>query len=120
MSFRVEPDELDRFAVTSDHRGTELGHIADGLLSAEVPDGAFGRIPVISSRVHDAYREHIQRCLDGVRSAEAGMRGIATAVRAVADNYRATDGGTADDLTEFHRQFDDVSVSFAGNRDGGS
>jgi hypothetical protein len=112
VSFEVDPPALEAFAGTSDRRSEEFGRIASSFGSVQVPAGAFGRIPVISSRVHNAYLEHTQRCQDGAKSAEEAMHAIAEGMRAMATNYRETDGHAADDLKLFHQEFDGIAVRF--------
>jgi hypothetical protein len=110
VSFKVDPPALDDFARSCERRQAAFHEITGQLTSAEVPAGSFGRIPVISDRIHEAYHEHHQRCLDGLKSVDEAMWAIATAMHNTAQHYRETDQDAHDDLQEFHKQFDGITV----------
>ena len=93
--FEVRTDALRRYADGADVRGATLADLAGTVAAAELPRGAFGWIPGIGGRTHEAYADLLGRALDGLRTAAGLTAEVADGVRASAATYDAVDAVNA-------------------------
>ena len=99
--FEVRTDALRRYADGADARAGTFGDLAGQVAGAELPRGAFGWIPGIGARTHEAYADLLARALDGLRAAAGLTADVADGVRSAAGTYDAVDAvnaRSADDL----------------------
>lgn len=93
--FEVRTDALRAYADGADVRAATLTDLAEQVEAAQVPRGAFGWLPGIGGRVHDAYAGLLHDALDGLRTAAELTTHVADGVRVTAGNYDVAD--TAND-----------------------
>jgi hypothetical protein len=108
----VDPAVLDDYARRWDDRSAAFDSTAAAVRDAEVPRDAFGWIPGIGGRVHDAYQGLLDDLLTGLRSAGGHLAEIGDGLRAAATSYAASDAAGAADAAGL----DDVLPSGSGPR----
>jgi hypothetical protein len=84
-SFKVQADELTRFADSVRGRTTELNKHRDELENTRVSRDSFGYLPGIGEEISAAYEGLVDRCVEAVDA--AGLTG--TAIAAAAENTAA-------------------------------
>lgn len=89
--FQVEPAALETFASTSMSRNHAFDQLRTQMTAVELPRDAFGHIPGIGGRIHDAYEDFTHQTTDSLSSAAESMAQIAAAVRGVIVAYQNTD-----------------------------
>jgi|1185.fasta_scaffold184797_2 hypothetical protein len=89
---------MERFAATSMDRRDEFDHLRERMESVRLPRDAFGYIPGIGNRVHDAYEEFVTGCADAISSAAESMASVAAAVRGTIVAYSDSDHAAAEGL----------------------
>lgn len=60
LSFRVDPAELDTFVEGVSRLRTAMDRHVQTYESLTLRSGEFGRLPGVSSKIHDAYAHHVE------------------------------------------------------------
>lgn len=81
--FTVHPEALHAFAKRVDGYGDELDQLAASVREARVGRDAFGHIPMVGSRIYEAYDQHVDQ-------AETATKQAGEAVHATAQNADKT------------------------------
>lgn len=106
----IEPDVLEDFARSSDRRCGQYGQVRQQITQVRVGRESFGKIPWISSKVYNAYDEHVSGCEDGLNSAYAAMSAIAGGVRKVISSYEKSEEASKDDSHVIERALKNTDI----------
>ncbi|HIT74180.1 MAG TPA: hypothetical protein IAA98_01170 [Candidatus Avipropionibacterium avicola] len=88
LSFRVDPAELDTFVEgVSRLRGAMDRHVQT-YESLTLRKGEFGRLPGISSKIHDAYAHHVEEGTKAFAEGRAVLEATADRASETAAEYR--------------------------------
>jgi hypothetical protein len=93
--FEVRTSALRGYADGADARARTLADLTSRVVTAELHRSAFGWVPGIGGRVHEAYSELLRSALDGLRQATDLTAQAADAVRVTADSYDVVDAVNA-------------------------
>jgi hypothetical protein len=88
---RADVPALERFAARSAERRDEFDDLHGRIDGARVPRGAFGYIPGIGDRVHQAYQEFVDGCADAAATSTEMMAILADGMRITARAYQTSD-----------------------------
>jgi hypothetical protein len=97
---RVEGPALEQFAARSSDRESEFVALRGQMDAVHLDRGAFGYIPGIGAKVHEAYEEFVGGCEFTATSMANAMGWLALGVRGTAQAYQASDQGAAGRVTE--------------------
>ncbi len=113
--FYVDPPVLEQFASLSDGRKSQYDTLHTQLADAHIGSDSFGHIPMVGSRIYEAYDEHVQACTEGVQSAADSMAAIATALRGVVANYTGADTSGRTDMQVINDTMGDITITSPGS-----
>lgn len=106
MSFSVDPTEIDTLIAAVDAlRSTMDRHVATHA-ALDLDDDVFGRLPGISSKVHDAYAHHVSEGTAALTEGRQVLTDIAEAATATAEGYRTTETANLSLIDELLGQLD--------------
>lgn len=88
QGFRTDPDAILRCASGTERQHEEVPRIARALEHAEIPAGAFGKLPE-SDELHASYKEHAAAAQQDIHDIAELLQGAAEKLRAVAGHYVA-------------------------------
>ena len=95
---KADQPAMDRFAARSLDRRDEFDRLRARMDMVRVHREAFGYIPGVGNRVHDAYDEFVDGCADAIASAAQSMASVSAAVRGAVIEYATSDTAAADAL----------------------
>lgn len=96
---RVEAPALEQFATRSSDREEQFVALRGEMDAVHLDRGAFGYIPGIGARIHQAYQEFVDGCESTTTSMGNAMGWLALGVRGTAQAYQGSDHGAADRVT---------------------
>jgi|SRR5215831_1595041 len=96
--FEVHASALRAFAATSDQRQQAFEQCLARAAQLTVSPDAFGMIPGISARVHDAYQNHVQECAQGMAAAADAMASVSHGIKVTIGDYERANTSTEDHI----------------------
>ena len=90
---------LNSFADRTAGRRDQLDQVRNRMNAVHLPRDAFGYIPGIGNRVHDAYEDFVDDCAGSATDVTDAVLSLAEAVRETVQWYASTDQAAAATLT---------------------
>lgn len=86
--FIVQIDALLDFAKKCEALGDQMDTLSKSLNDATVGRDAFGHIPMVGSRIYDAYDQHVDQCKETAASSASMIHSIGANVAITAGQYQ--------------------------------
>lgn len=86
---------LDAFSDRTVGRRDQFDQIGKRLASVRLPRDAFGYIPAIGGRIHDAYEEFVDGCAEAAAQITEAVYSLSQGVREASEAYAESDGSAA-------------------------
>ncbi|WP_433795912.1 hypothetical protein [Actinoplanes sp. CA-252034] len=97
---RADLPAIEAFADRTIVRRDHLDQIRSQLNSTRLPRDAFGYVPGIGGKVHDAYEEFVAQCAEATEMASEIELALGRRIHKAVDLIAQTDQFSADDLDE--------------------
>ena len=86
---------LDAFADRTVGRRDQFDQVRNRMAAARLPRDAFGYIPGVGGRIHDAYEEFVDGCADATGQITDAVYTLSQGVREAVEAYAASDEAAA-------------------------
>lgn len=93
------PDVLLSFAERAESISDSIDGFATRLDNARVARDAFGRMPFIGERIHEAYEEHVDGTKLGVSEAQTALQGAAAGAAMSAAEWLQAEGAAMEEIS---------------------
>ncbi|OYN92518.1 hypothetical protein [Parenemella sanctibonifatiensis] len=87
-SFTVDPAQLDVFASSVQELTDTMARHTEEFQALHLDRGVFGRLPMVSSQVHDKYTEHVEKGTEAFATANALLTNANNRAQDTAAAYR--------------------------------
>lgn len=94
--FKVIKSALETFAGSSEQRAQEFGQCLAEARQLKLSPDAFGRLPMVSSRVYQAYNSYVSACEKGIGQAATAMSQIKGGINTTLADYDQADTAAED------------------------